>query len=88
MTHLIPFPRPALRHITLLQLDGRPWATAGFTGPSDAWGWVAETVAHEHAVSEDDVGCIEDPDGAGLDLVTVEGMPVYRIFHGLTSNIC
>lgn len=66
------------RTITLLHLDGRPWASAGFTGPADAWGWIAETVAHEHGCDEDDVHCEESEDG---DVVTVGGEALYKIAH-------
>lgn len=66
------------RTVTITTLDGRPWASAGFSGglPSDAWAWVAETVAAECSCSEDDVSVAESEDG---DLITVEGVPVYKI---------
>jgi hypothetical protein len=68
------------RTVQILQLDGRPWASAGFTGglPSDAWAWVAETVAHEQGCDEEAVSVQESEDGSG-DVITVEGVPVYRL---------
>jgi hypothetical protein len=65
-----------MRQVTLTHLDGRPWATAGFEPRSDVWGWILETVAHEHSVSEDAIGCAESEDG---DVVTVSGEPLYLI---------
>jgi hypothetical protein len=72
------------RTIRLLTLDGRPWASAGFAGglPSDAWAWIAETVAHEHGCDEDDVHCEESEDG---DLITVEGVAFYKIGYSLVN---
>lgn len=64
---------------TLCHLDGREWARSSHFGPGGAWNWVLETVAHEHSVSEDQIGGIEGDDGC--DLVTVDGLPVYRIEH-------
>lgn len=62
---------------------GKEWARAGFTGgPGDAWGWIVESVAHEHDCDEDDVGCAESDDG---DLVTICGEPAYVIRHGLQN---
>jgi hypothetical protein len=74
MTHLTR----THRTISLLHLDGRPWASAGFAGglPSDAWAWVCETVAAECGADPDDVGCAESEDG---DVVTVSGVAVYRL---------
>lgn len=66
------------RTLTLLHLDGRPWASAGFTGPGDAWGWIAETVATEHGADPEDVHCEESEDG---DLVTLQGAAMYRISY-------
>jgi hypothetical protein len=68
----------AHRILTLLHLDGRPWSSAGFAGglPSDAWAWVAETVAREWACDEDDVHCEESENG---DLITVAGRPAYLL---------
>lgn len=70
-----------IRTTRLLHLDGREWASAGFMGPGDAWGWIVESVAAECECAEDDVHCVEDPEGGG-DLVTVDGLPCYRIAHG------
>ena len=65
---------------------GKAVFTAGFTAgdPGAAWGWVLETMREEHGAHEDDVGCVEDPEGGG-DLVTFEGVPHYRIRHGLAN---
>lgn len=76
---------PTMRHVTLLHLDGRQWATAGFLpGCAGApWAWIQEIVAHEHECSEDDVGCAEpDEDEGGGDFVTVRGEPYYRVKIG------
>lgn len=81
--NVLPFPNVTHRWVRILHLDGREWCKAGFTGPSDSWAWVQETVAHELGCSEDDVGCAESEDG---DLVTVDGLPAYRIAHGLPKN--
>ena len=70
-----------MRSVTLLHLDGRPWATGWFEGPSDSWAWVAETVAHEHGCDEEDVGCEESDEGGG-DVVTVHGVAAYRVAIG------
>ncbi|MGJ5032437.1 hypothetical protein ACQR1I_36755 [Bradyrhizobium sp. HKCCYLS2038] len=70
-----------MRTVTLTHLDGRPWASAGFLPGGDVWGWIVETVAHEHGVPEDAVGCLETEDG---DAVTVAGEPIYSL---LTINI-
>lgn len=66
------------RTVTLLHLDGRPWASAGFTGPGEAWEWIATEVAREHGADPEDVHCSESEDG---DVVTVEGQALYRISH-------
>lgn len=80
-----PLELPRVRFVRLLHLDGREWASAGFIGPYDAWGWIVDSVVAEHGVHEDDVGCLEDPEGGG-DLVTVDGLPLYRIAHGQSLN--
>ncbi len=69
---------------TICHLDGRTWSTSSHFGPGGAWSWIVESVAHEHSVSENQVGCIEsDAEGPydGDDLVTIDGLPVYRIQH-------
>lgn len=67
---------------TLHHLDGRPWATSSHFGPGGAWAWIVESVREEHACSEDAVGCLESGEEYdGDDLVTVDGLPVYRIRH-------
>lgn len=68
------------RTVTLLHLDGRPWASAGFTGPGDAWEWIATSVAAEWGVDAEDVHCEESEDGSG-DVVTLAGSALYRISH-------
>jgi hypothetical protein len=65
--------------VYLDHLDGRRWASTGFlrgTGPTAAWEWIATTVAAELDCSEEEVGCMECTEGN--DLVTVDGLPVYR----------
>lgn len=76
--------RPRTYWTTICQLDGREWATSSHFGPSGAWSWIVETVAHEHGVSEDQVGCAESGEDQPYDcddLVTIDGLPVYRIRH-------
>lgn len=70
------------RTVRILTLDGRPWASAGFTAPGDAWGWIASEVARECECDPEDVHCEESEDG---DLVTVSGRPVYKIGIGLMN---
>jgi hypothetical protein len=80
-----PGTQPSLRHVTLLHLDGRQFATAGFLPglASDPWAWICETVATELDVSEEAVGCLEpDESDGGGDFVTVDGLPVYRVAIG------
>lgn len=65
--------------VRLRHLDGRPWASAGFLPPYQPgaqWDWIRETVAHECECDPNQVECIESDDG---DLITVDGMPVYRV---------
>jgi hypothetical protein len=85
MFNVVPLPvRPRTCWTTLHQLDGRPWATSSHFGPGGAWEWIVETVAHEHGVSEDQVGCAESDETQPYDcddLVTVDGLPVYRVQH-------
>lgn len=69
---------------TICHLDGRPWSTSSHFGPGGAWNWIVESVAQEHSCGEDAVGCIEsDAEGPydGDDLVTIDGLPVYRVQH-------
>jgi hypothetical protein len=79
---LLPFPSAASVRlqstVNLLHLDGRLFASAGFLpgDPGAAWGWIVETVAHEHGCHEDDVHTGESNDG---DTVTVDGVPVYMV---------
>ena len=65
-------------HRTIRTLDGRPFASAGFTDNrnGDVWAWMQETVAHECGVAPNQVGLDETDDG---DVLTVDGVPVYRI---------
>lgn len=65
--------------VRIHHLDGRPWASAGFLPPFQPgakWDWIANTVARECECDEDQVGCVESDDG---DLITVDGLPVYRV---------
>lgn len=73
-----------MRQVTLAHLDGRPWAIAGFLPGGDVWGWILETVAHEHEVSEDAIGCAESEDG---DLVTIDGIPMLTINIGRLQSV-
>jgi len=81
-SNVTPFPTRT-RWTTLHQLDGRPWATSAHFGPEGAWGWIVETVAHEWSVSEDAVGSLEGVEDVydGDDLVTIDGLPAYRLRH-------
>lgn len=76
--------KPRTCWTTLCRLDGRPWATSSHFGPEGAWSWILETVAHEHGCGEDDVHCAESGEDQPYDcddLVTIDGLPVYRIRH-------
>lgn len=85
-SNVVPLRAP-VRWTRILQLDGREWAsTHSLAGPGAAWGWIVETVAAEHGCAEEQVGCAEsEPDGLydGDDLVTIDGLPAYRISHRL-----
>lgn len=66
-----------LLHRTIRTLDGRPFASAGFTHDSgDVWAWMQETVAHECGVAPNQVGLDETDDG---DVLTVDGVPAYKL---------
>jgi hypothetical protein len=67
--------------VTLNHLDGRHFATAGFSGgcAGDSWAWIVETVAHELGCGEEQVGCMEGSEDEGGDFVTVDGLPCYKI---------
>lgn len=76
--------RPRTCWTTLCHLDGRRWATSSHFGPGGAWAWIVEAVMEEHGVGEDDVHCVESGEDQPYDcddLVTVDGLPVYRITH-------
>jgi hypothetical protein len=75
--------KPRTSWTTLKHLNGRRWATSSGFGPGGAWSWILETVAHEHGVSEDQIGNREgvEDEFEGDDLVTIDGVPVYRIDH-------
>lgn len=81
---VVPLPvRPRTSWTVLKNLEGRRvFASSGFSA-GGAWSWVLDTVAHEHGVHEDRIGSIEDTEEQydGDDLVTVDGLPVYRIDH-------
>lgn len=82
---LIEFPRSAVvrTHSTvrLITIDGKEWASAGFprgeAKASDAWSWVAATVAREWDLHEDQIGCAEGPNGE--DWITIDGIPAYEL---------
>jgi hypothetical protein len=84
-SNVVPLPvYPRTCWTTLHQLDGRPWATSSHFGPGGAWNWIVETVAHEHGISEDAIHCAESGEDQPYDcddLVTIDGLPVYRIRH-------
>lgn len=65
--------------VTILHLDGRQFASAGFLhgNPGDAWNWIAETVAAELGCSPEEVHSLEGEDGD--DTVGVDGLPCYRV---------
>lgn len=82
-------PLPPMRHVTLLRLSGEVFATAGFLPglASAPWSWIAETVAAELGVEEDQVHCEEaGEDESGGDFVTVDGMRVYQIAIGRAAR--
>ena len=83
--HILPTRLAAttMRHVTLLRLDGRTWATAGFLpgDPGAPWAWIQETIAHECECNEDDVTVLETEDDG--DLITADGIPVARVAFGL-----
>lgn len=75
---------PVTRWTRLYHLDGTLWASASHFGPEGAWGWVLETVAAVHGVSEDQISSGESDETQPYDcddLVTVDGLPVYRVRH-------
>jgi hypothetical protein len=79
----LPVP-PRTRWTRLYHLDGRIWSSASHFGPEGAWGWVLETVAHEHGVSEDQISSAESDETQPYDcddLVLIDGLPVYRLRH-------
>lgn len=79
-TNVIALPvRPRTCWTTLCHLDGREWARSSHFGPGGAWNWIVESVAHEHGVSEDQIGGQEGEDGE--DFVTVDGLRLYQICH-------
>jgi hypothetical protein len=73
--------RPRTCWTTLCHLDGREWARSSHFGPEGAWGWIVDTVTHEHGCNSDDIHCAESDEYDGDDLVTVDGLPMYRIQH-------
>lgn len=66
------------RTVTLLHLDGSTFRAADFAPglASAPWNWIAKTVAAELGCEVEAVGCAEN------DLVTVDGLPVYRVAIG------
>ena len=66
-------------HRALCSLEtGRPIFSADFTDNrnGDIWDWMQSVVSAEHECSVDDVGLLETDDG---DIVTIDGLPAYRI---------
>ena len=80
--HILPTVPRTMRHVSLLHLDGRLWATAGFMpgDPGAPWAWIQETIAAECECNEDDVTVLETDDG---DLVTADGIPVATVAFGI-----
>lgn len=78
--------KPRTSWTVLKHLDGRRWASGSGFSAGGAWSWILETVAHEHGVSEDQIGNVEGTEDQfdGDDLVTVDGLSVYRIEHTCT----
>jgi hypothetical protein len=74
---------PRTRWTRLYNLDGSLWLSSCHFGPEGAWGWVLESVAHEHGVDEDQIASLEGDDSQydGDDLVTIDGVPAYRLRH-------
>jgi hypothetical protein len=74
---------PVTRWTRLYNLDGSLWLSSCHFGPEGAWGWVLESVAHEHGVDEDQISSLEGDDSQydGDDLVTIDGVPAYRLRH-------
>jgi hypothetical protein len=69
---------PAMIHRTIRHLDGRPFATAGFTHDGgDISAWIKETVAAECECHPDDVTSIEADDG--WEIILADGLPVYKV---------
>jgi hypothetical protein len=82
----LPVP-PRTRWTRLYDLKGNLCASSCHFGAEGAWGWVLETVAHECGVSEDQISSLESDETQPYDcddLVTVDGLPVYRLRH--TAN--
>ena len=78
-SNVVPLPvRRKTRWTSIVTMDGHKWLTSTHFGPGGAWGWIVESVAAELGCDEDAVGSLECVDG-GDDLVTVDGLPVYRI---------
>jgi hypothetical protein len=80
-TNVVTLPaRSRTRWTQICQLDGREWAST----IDGAWGWIVETIAAEHCVHEDRIGSLESGEDAPYDcddLVTIDGLPAYRIQH-------
>lgn len=70
---------PARNATTIAYLDGRKafW-TCGLLG-ADRWAWVVEKVAYEHDAPARLIGLLESDDG---DMITIDGIPVYRLIYG------
>lgn len=76
--------KPRTCWTSLHHLDGRRWASSSHFGPGGAWNWILDTVMAEHGVAEDQIGSAESDETQPYDcddLVTIDGLPVYRISH-------
>lgn len=81
---VIPFPvKPRTCWTVLCHLDGGRWCCGSHFDPQTAWQWIVEQVAKQHDCVEGAIDCVasDDPLYEGDDLVTIDGLPVYRIQH-------
>jgi hypothetical protein len=83
-SNVIPLPvKQKTRWTVIKLLDGELVHSSHDFGVTGAWNWIVDTVTAEHGCDEDAVGSLEGTEGAydGDDLVTIDGLPVYRIEH-------
>lgn len=90
-SNVIPLPvKQATRWTVIKTLDGAHWASSHDFGVTGAWSWIVDTVAAELEMSETEaderIASLEGSEDQfdGDDLVTVDGLPVYRIEHTRT----